>query len=1296
MAERHHLGSAGPLLRGCVCALLLATACGKTTTPARVDGGASDGSGAAQAGGGSGGEGGGAEGTGGEGTGASVDRCMPNPDPDATTCPTLCPETCDGSDEDCDGVVDEDADGACGGSHATGVCLQGACVLVACDDGYRDCDARSGNGCEAELASDTDHCGGCGQACDFGPGEGRCDQGSCVVDSCWLGYGDCDLDPNNGCEQTLNSLQHCGGCNVACDVGGARPDCSTGTCAALGCPEGTADCDFDPDSACQSLNEAAHCGACELRCEPDALANVAEASCEAATCVLGCAQGFDDCDGAADNGCETELVSLQHCGGCGMPCAIDHAVGTCAGGTCAFLACEPGYADCDGDTANGCEAPLDSLDDCGACGAPCNKASCAGGVCTAVACMAPLADCDRDERDCEANLQADTEHCGACDAGCAFGVAEAHARSASCTAGRCVPSCDAGWDDCDGDPGNGCETSLTGLGNCGSCGAACAIVHADATCGGGQCLVEVCEADWDDCDQDGLSCETPIDTPDNCGGCGQRCELPNALAACGGTPGAHGCGVARCDEGYGDCDLDPNNGCERNLLARGPCAPDDGCERVVADGHVYHLCQSARGYGAARQRCQLQLGGDLVRIDDAAENALLAGRLGAASWIGASDAGHGGTFVWARDRVPFFAGGPGGAVVGGGFAAFAGGQPAADGDCVSMDAGGDWRVHPCDDTRPFICEEAPDGCANDASKWAPGQCGCGAAEVDADGDGFAACAEDCDADPGKQRPGVCGCGTAETDSDNDGTPDCAEDCDDDPAKVDPGACGCGTPDDDSDGDGSLDCVEACDDDPDKTAAGVCGCGTADADSDGDGYEDCIESCDNDPGKQEPGGCGCGAADTDTDGDGSPDCTDGCDDDPDKTAAGVCGCGAPDDDGDGDGVLDCQDGCPNDGVRTAPGDCGCADAPVGAGGACDEGACRAASQCDGAGTCGPGSCGGDERRRVLAIRAAEVNANLADFPLLVRLSDPSMAAARADGRDIYFTDEADNVLDFELEAFSGNTDLVAWVRVPSVSSIADTRLRMYYGSGLALDLADGSGVWSSGFAAVYHMDYGGGAGTQLDASGNGNHLTPSSVGAASVTAPSDVASGHIGRALRYSQSAATCLARPSSASTNLSGNVTFEAWVKLAAEPAQNYNEAIVGHRGGGNSNYQFYYYRHTRKLRFWGNGVESADASVSTAEGSWAHVVGVVDGAAQRTTLYIDGVQRDVLDGTQFNAGGVDASTEFFVGCIWHQASMNGDLDEVRVSSTRRSAAWIAASHANTRTGATFLQVGAETAWNAP
>ncbi|HEX7478892.1 MAG TPA: LamG domain-containing protein [Polyangiales bacterium] len=58
---------------------------------------------------------------------------------------------------------------------------------------------------------------------------------------------------------------------------------------------------------------------------------------------------------------------------CPDNCAPDHVTkATCFGGLCGYEACVDGWGDCDGTADNGCEKPLDSLANCGGCGVACD------------------------------------------------------------------------------------------------------------------------------------------------------------------------------------------------------------------------------------------------------------------------------------------------------------------------------------------------------------------------------------------------------------------------------------------------------------------------------------------------------------------------------------------------------------------------------------------------------------------------------------------------------------------------------------------------------------------------------------------------------------------------------------------------------------------------------------------------------------------------------------------------------------------------------------------------------------
>ncbi len=72
-------------------------------------------------------------------------------------------EMCDGLDNNCNGSVDDNVSILV--ERGMGACKAGAVSILKCDKGYADCDGDVSNGCETDLMSDDENCGGCGNAC---------------------------------------------------------------------------------------------------------------------------------------------------------------------------------------------------------------------------------------------------------------------------------------------------------------------------------------------------------------------------------------------------------------------------------------------------------------------------------------------------------------------------------------------------------------------------------------------------------------------------------------------------------------------------------------------------------------------------------------------------------------------------------------------------------------------------------------------------------------------------------------------------------------------------------------------------------------------------------------------------------------------------------------------------------------------------------------------------------------------------------------------------------------------------
>ncbi len=356
---------------------------------------------------------------------------------------------------------------ACSSENGTPDCNAGECTIT-CNAGFDDCNEDVSDGCEADLSRDVNNCTACNNRC-LGGGNlsPYCDAtdpdgngNPCGTTTCPTNQGDCDGD--GLCTDDLTTVTHCGSCGAKCTTSNGTPACSevggSYSCTIASCNANATsdweDCDGVP-SSCEVnvLDSNLRCGGC-LSTDPnpgsgkncaailnDATKHVASVDCDSGTCkVLSCTDGWADCDGAFDNGCEVNTATnATHCGGCsnantlwsgGTNCRDlwANADGTCTNSACVFSSCDAGRGDCNNDRALG--------------GAG---------------------------NGCETTTTNNAAHCGGCGLAC---TTNANTSANVCSGTTCVPSCNAGF--CPAtDPKQGCTNPLGTAANCTSCGNVC-------------------------------------------------------------------------------------------------------------------------------------------------------------------------------------------------------------------------------------------------------------------------------------------------------------------------------------------------------------------------------------------------------------------------------------------------------------------------------------------------------------------------------------------------------------------------------------------------------------------------------------------------------------------------------------------------------------------------------------------------------------------------------------------------------------------------------------------------------
>ncbi len=346
---------------------------------------------------------------------------------------------------------------------------------------------------------------------------------------------------------------------------------------------------------------------------PDAEADVVAPPESIAMCVdTECPPYRATCGDGITERCETDLLSDDnHCGACGRKCGSfpsRNQDSKCTDGVCRLFCNSPLVADCNGISADGCEAKLGSdNNNCGACGVVCPEGQqCNGGQCAGCATGTQCPIPGTNQMTC-VDTRKDDNNCGACGIKCNTqspmpGGEYPPNSKYGCGSAVCDRwKCKGGYDDCDRDflpkttqqlidlGTNGCEVDLTtDTKNCGRCGNACASGQICASINGGpyQCVCgpgeTVC---WSGPE---AYCAILDDDPKNCGACHRVCpSAPGAEPTCQ----AGVCGL-RCLPNRADCNGDLHGG------------PDGG----KTDGCEVDLMTNMNNCGSCGSACDVDAG----------------------------------------------------------------------------------------------------------------------------------------------------------------------------------------------------------------------------------------------------------------------------------------------------------------------------------------------------------------------------------------------------------------------------------------------------------------------------------------------------------------------------------------------------------------------------------------------------------------------------------------------------------------------------------------------------------------
>jgi len=335
------------------------------------------------------------------------------------------------------------------------------------------------------------------------------------------------------------------------------------------------------------------------------------------------------------------------------------------------------------------------------------------------------------------------------------------------------------------------------------------------------------------------------------------------------------------------------------------------------------------------------------------------------------------------------------------------------------------------------------------------------------------------------------------------------------------------------------------------------------------------------------------------------------------------------------------------------------------------------------------------KRVITIDNTKVTTNLTNFPMLFSTTLDDMKATSSNGRiqktdatDIVFTSSDGTYLDYEIEKYTSSTgELIAWVEVDSVSSTTDTTINMYYGDLDSVDHSTTTGVWASDYTGVWHL----GAGDDVtDSTSNANNGT--AYGNASSTDNLVYNYGKFGEAFVFDGDGDYVNTNTKLSSLLSVSDGTMSVWVKptgtspvdapsysgqniLSDAPSYiSISRAVVG----GND-----------KIWVSSYPTSATQIGVNYTNNEWIHIIWMHTGGV----LYI--YNNGVLGGSIIAGDIGDISNNLLMGRGYGQY-FNGSIDEVRISSSARSAQYIETIYNSQSSTSTFYAIGVETPNTAP
>ena len=240
----------------------------------------------------------------------------------------------------------------------------------------------------------------------------------------------------------------------------------------------------------------------------------------------------------------------------------------------------------------------------------------------------------------------------------------------------------------------------------------------------------------------------------------------------------------------------------------------------------------------------------------------------------------------------------------------------------------------------------------------------------------------------------------------------------------------------------------------------------------------------------------------------------------------------------------------------------------------------------------------------------------------------------------------------------------WVKVPTISSTQDTDFYIYYRINDTPDGADPENVWDSNYKMVQHLSEA--SGTLYDSTSENNN---------GINNGADlVNNGKINGAYNFISTNQDYVTADSVSPDVASSDVTISAWIKTASHSSTDWGALTVFNTDTGDN--RFLPGVRSGEFQVFDDSVWYGGGTATVNDGVWHYLTLILNDASTVTT-YVDD---SILSDQSFSSPTSISSTDrFSIGQEWDGSAdsnwFNGTIDEVRISNTVRSVAWIKASY---------------------